>query len=109
MTTERDRLNEALKTSNTEELRHKLSELTRYIEQEIFKCKQEKWVEFCSILDPRKENQHWNVINKGNIQPKYNIILYGDKPLTNDLDTANTLAGHYSDVSRFSYNIEAGS
>ena len=108
---ERDNINERLKTNNTVELRNRLSALTNKIEQEIYKCKQEKWAEFCSNLDPRKDSSHWNIIkildnNKGILKSTSNVITDGNKPLTTNLDTANYLAEHYSRVSRLSYNVE---
>ncbi|GIY51512.1 reverse transcriptase domain-containing protein [Caerostris darwini] len=51
---EKDSISQKLQVNNNEELRRKLVEISHKVEDQISVCKQKKWAELCSSLDPRK-------------------------------------------------------
>ncbi|GFY51020.1 reverse transcriptase domain-containing protein [Trichonephila inaurata madagascariensis] len=59
---ERDSACNDLENNNVEN-RRKFDDICHKAEEEIAACKREKLADFCGILDPRKDSQHWNVIN----------------------------------------------
>jgi hypothetical protein len=106
MIEERDNIRDQMKTDNTEENRRKLIEITHKVEQEICDCKREKWADFCSKLDPRKDHQHWNIIkildnnNKENTSQPTNIITDAGRKAVTNKATANMLAEYYSNQTK---------
>ncbi|KAG8195640.1 hypothetical protein JTE90_004976 [Oedothorax gibbosus] len=110
--TERDSMNELLKTKSTEENRKRLSELTKKVEDKIAECRRRKWEEFCSNLNPKEDAKHWKIVktlNRGLNDVKNqtsNIIRASSEIADTNKKSANMFANHYSESSRFTYNRE---
>lgn len=111
---ERDSISQELMRNNSDELRNKLIAASNRVEKEISTCKQEKWTELCSRLDPRNgTSQYWNLLkvlnNSKNCtqeQVRTNVLTARNVDARTNRETANMLAKHYENASKLSYNSE---
>ncbi|GFY39610.1 a disintegrin and metalloproteinase with thrombospondin motifs 9 [Trichonephila inaurata madagascariensis] len=107
---ERDSACNDLEKNNNIENRRKFVDICHKVEEEIAAYKREKWADFCGILDPRKDSQHWNVIKvlksrstQVNNRPTSNIIVSNGHKSKTDLEAANLLATNYQQASKLSF------
>ncbi|GFV68419.1 uncharacterized protein TNCV_3128751 [Trichonephila clavipes] len=108
---ERDSISKKLEKNNNDENRTKLISISHRVEAKTAACKHEKWEDFCSKLDPRKDHQQWKVINVLNnhstqehMELNSNVITFDERSSKSNKDAANLLALYYEKASRLSFN-----
>ncbi|GIY47554.1 hypothetical protein CEXT_167151 [Caerostris extrusa] len=111
---ERDSISQNLQENNNEELKCKLVEISHKIEEQISVCKQKKWAELCSSLDPRKgTSQYWNLIkilnnssNSSKMNPQSNVLAIDDEHARTNIEAANMLANQYEKTSKLMFSAD---
>ncbi|GIY26522.1 reverse transcriptase domain-containing protein [Caerostris darwini] len=111
---EKDSISQKLQVNNNEELRRKLVEISHKVEDQISVCKQKKWAELCSSLDPRKRtSQYGNLIkiltnssNSNQMNPQSNVLAINDEHARTNIEAAKMLAKQYEKTSKLMFSAD---
>ncbi|GIY04788.1 hypothetical protein CDAR_248491 [Caerostris darwini] len=91
-----------------------LVDISHKVEEQISVCKQKKWAELCSSLNPRKGTfQYWNLIkilnnssNSSQMNPQSNVLAIDDEHARTNIEAANMLAKQYEKTSKLMFSAD---